>query len=72
MAKPAIGGGEMEKGDAKVVYVLDVFHILETMMGHERISSFTVEQALKFMDDTAALLNGTMTPNQYKKTWKLK
>ncbi len=62
----------MVKEDTKVFYVLDIFHILETMMGHERISNFTVEEALKFMNDTSALLNGEMTPTQYKKTWKLK
>jgi len=62
----------MLKKDTKVIYVLDMFHILETMMGHERIGNFTVEEALKFMEDTAALLNGKLTPSQYKRAWKLK
>ncbi len=62
----------MAKKDGKVVYVLDIFHIMETMMGHERISSFTVEEALRFVQDTAALLQGEVTASQYKQNWNLK
>jgi len=60
------------KEDTKVIHVLDMFHVLETMMGHERIGSFTVEEALKFMEDTAALVNGKITPKQYKNNWNLR
>jgi len=49
-----------------------MFHLFETMLGHDRIESFTVEEALKFKDDTVALLKGKLTPSQYKKAWKLK
>jgi len=55
----------MAEKDAQVVYVIDIFHMIETMMGHERISAFTVEEALKFVQDTAALLEGRMTAGQY-------
>ena len=58
--------------ETKVVYVLDMFHLFETMIGHERISSFTVEEALKFKADTEDLLNGKITSSQYKKIWQLK
>jgi len=58
-------------GDTKVIYVLDIFHIMETILGHERVSSFTVEEALKLVQDTAALLEGKVTAGQYKKTWNL-
>jgi len=58
-------------GDTKVIYVLDIFHIMETILGHERISNFTVEEALKLVQDTAALLEGNVTASQYKRTWNL-
>jgi len=57
--------------EAKVIYVLDIFHLMETILGHERISSFTVEEALKLVQDTAALLEGKVTATQYKRTWNL-
>ena len=61
----------MTNEEAKVIYVLDIFHLVETILGHERISSFTVEEALKLVQDTAALLEGKVTASQYKKTWNL-
>jgi hypothetical protein len=62
----------MAKETVEVTYVLDMFHLFETMLGHERIENLTVEEALKFKDDTMALLKGKMAPSQFKKTWKLK
>jgi len=58
--------------ETRVVYVLDIFHIMETIIGHERISRFTVEEALKFVQDTTALLEGKLTANQYRQAWNLK
>jgi len=62
----------MVKKDVKVIYVLDIFHIIETIIGHERVGGFTVEEALKFMQDTGALLEGKVTASEYKKAWNLK
>jgi len=42
------------------------------MIGTERIRKMTVEEALKLKDDTVALLEGRLPPDQYKKAWKLK
>jgi len=56
----------------KVQLVLDMFHLLETMIGNERIQEMTLEEALKLKDDTICLLEGRMTPSEYKKIWKLK
>jgi len=58
--------------EAKVSLVLDMFHLFETMIGNERIRKMTVEEALKLKDDTVALLEGRLSPDQYKKVWKLK
>jgi len=58
--------------EAKVSLVLDMFHLFETMIGTERIRKMTVEEALKLKDDTIALLEGRLSPDQYKKAWNLK
>ena len=57
--------------ETKVCLVLDIFHLFETMIGTERIRKMTVEEALKLKDDTVALLEGRLSPDQYKKAWKL-
>lgn len=59
-------------GKVKVQLVLDMFHVIETMIGKERIQEMTLEEALKLKDDTVSLLEGLMSPLEYKKIWKLK
>lgn len=59
-------------GKVKVQLVLDMFHLIETMIGEERIQEMTLEEALKLKDDTTSLLEGLMSPLEYKKIWKLK
>jgi hypothetical protein len=49
-----------------------MFHLLETMIGNDRIREMTLEEALKLKDDTISLLEGRMSPTEYKKIWKLK
>ena len=56
----------------KVQLVLDMFHLLETMIGNERIREMTLEEALKLKDNTISLLEGHMSPIEYKKIWKIK
>ena len=58
--------------EGRVFLVLDMFHLFETMIGTERIRKMTVEEALKLKDDTVALLEGRLSPDQYKKAWNLK
>ena len=58
--------------EVKTVFVLDMFHIVETMIGHERLSNLTVEEALELVMDTKKLVEGKMEPNEYKKIWNLK
>lgn len=59
-------------GKVEVQLVLDMFHVIETMIGKERIQEMTLEEALKLKDDTVSLLEGLMSPLEYKKIWKLK
>jgi hypothetical protein len=46
----------------KIQLVLDMFHLLETMIGKERIREMTLEEALKLKDDTISLLEGPISP----------
>ena len=58
--------------EVKTVFVLDMLHVIETMMGNERIRNFTVEEALKLVKDTKCLVEGKMDPSEYKRIWNLK
>jgi hypothetical protein len=58
--------------EVKTVFVLDMFHIVETMIGHERLSNLTVEEALRLVRDTKCLVEGKMGPSEYKRIWNLK
>ena len=61
----------MKEKESKVVYVLDLFHLIEKKMGDERIQNMSVGEILELRDDTVSLIEGDMSTTDFEKKWKI-
>ncbi len=61
----------MKDEGRKVVYVLDLLHLIEKKLGDERIKNMTIEQILELRDDTLALIEKEITPRDFERRWKI-
>lgn len=61
----------MGKKEGKVVYVLDLFHLLETKFGHDRVENMSLEKIMELKDDTALLIKGKISPKDFETKWEI-
>ena len=60
----------MKEKEDKVVYVLDLFHLIEKKMGDERIQGMSLTEILELRDDTVSLIEGNISVSEFEK-WKI-
>ena len=61
----------MKEKEDKVVYVLDLFHLIEKKMGDERIQGMSLTEILELRDDTVSLIEGNISVSEFEKKWKI-
>ena len=61
----------MKEKEDKVVYVLDLFHLIEKKMGDERIQGMSLTEILELRDNAVSLIEGNISVSEFEKKWKI-